>query len=362
VDATTEYHLTTTAGGAVTANVIMNQAVPGQNQAILPVLQLEDSSFVGAVGSFNGVGMNSMVAFDASGNVRWTVPNDSPQMATADGGIIGSSGSTYDANGSATGQLPNLPQFQSWLGNGYNYGPIEKIFSFAPDLALTFAALQGGNASANGAAIQQQWYPALPSCQDTTLVPPISCPGPQESMKSALMGLKSLVADPCLTCGAFVFQPLGSINDQTAFFKFLNHNPGLYDGTRSNMPYNQTCAWGSWNGFQCSIAQSGNKQTVAQTFRSNPGVSAISQMPAKNGLLVFLDPSQICKVYASRSSGIFNQSRLFHEALHGFYGKDDPTIEQAFGLTGLAQTEGSRSITFYIQQNVFGRPQSVCGN
>jgi hypothetical protein len=49
-----------------------------------------------------------MVAFDQSGSVRWSVPNDYPQIATADGGLIGGSGVTYDNNGT-TEQRPGGP-------------------------------------------------------------------------------------------------------------------------------------------------------------------------------------------------------------------------------------------------------------
>jgi hypothetical protein len=49
-----------------------------------------------------------MVAFDASGSTHWIVPNETPQIATADGGVIGQSGITYDQNGSATGMMPIL--------------------------------------------------------------------------------------------------------------------------------------------------------------------------------------------------------------------------------------------------------------
>jgi hypothetical protein len=61
----------------------------------------------------------SMIAFGSSGNIKWSVPNDSPQIATADGGVIGSSGVTYDSQGRATGQIANLP-IQSWTGNSYH--------------------------------------------------------------------------------------------------------------------------------------------------------------------------------------------------------------------------------------------------
>jgi hypothetical protein len=80
-------------------------------------------------------------------------------MATADGSVIASNGgnaTTFDAaTGVATGQLPSFPQFQSWVGNSYNSGPVEQLFAPGPNAAATFAAFQGGNASANGTAIQQ---------------------------------------------------------------------------------------------------------------------------------------------------------------------------------------------------------------
>ena len=42
------------------------------------------------------------IAFDPAGNVRWVVPNETPQIATADGGVIGQSGTTSDQYGNAT--------------------------------------------------------------------------------------------------------------------------------------------------------------------------------------------------------------------------------------------------------------------
>ena len=79
------------------------------------VLQAQDGSFVGTIDYHNGP--SSMIAFDASGSLRWSVPNEQPQIATADGGVIGQSGITYDQNGNATGQIAVATQ--SWRGNQY---------------------------------------------------------------------------------------------------------------------------------------------------------------------------------------------------------------------------------------------------
>jgi hypothetical protein len=104
-----------------------------------------------------------MVDFDASGNVHWSVPGDQPQIATADGGLIGQSGITYDQNGNATGQNASLSGGQSpgWGGNvlGTVYSASGSAVSSqvgpTTNYAATFAALQGGNASYQGTAIQQ---------------------------------------------------------------------------------------------------------------------------------------------------------------------------------------------------------------
>jgi hypothetical protein len=53
------------------------------------------------------------VAFTASGQQLWFGPNDSPQIATSDGGVIGASGTTYDQYGNVTGQLATVA-IQSW--------------------------------------------------------------------------------------------------------------------------------------------------------------------------------------------------------------------------------------------------------
>ncbi len=78
-----------------------------------------------------------MVSFDAGGNTRWIVPNDTPQIATADGGVIGQSGITYDQNGNATGEMASLP-IQSWTGNIYQYGSVDQLAGIPVSLAAGF--------------------------------------------------------------------------------------------------------------------------------------------------------------------------------------------------------------------------------
>jgi hypothetical protein len=132
-------------GMAITTGTSVSQVspaqIPGQVYPTVPVLQAQDGSFVGAV-TAGGNGLQSdMVAFDASGTVRWVAPNMCPQIATADGGVIAQApnadsgcesplsgpGYTFDANGNATGMA--AIGTQSWQGNQYQVGPVDQVFS-----------------------------------------------------------------------------------------------------------------------------------------------------------------------------------------------------------------------------------------
>lgn len=152
-------------GTSVTA--VNPPTVPNQGSHVIPVLQLQDGSFVGVVdvsgipGSPTAISVGcpvcgpiDMVAFDASGNVRWVVPGEQPEIATDDGGLIGESGTTYDQGGNATGQVLSLTQ--SWIGNTYIYtnGPLRRVSNLPAELAAGFASAQGSTLSKNGTAAQ----------------------------------------------------------------------------------------------------------------------------------------------------------------------------------------------------------------
>ena len=94
-------------------------AIPGQSDALIPVFKKKPARLSGQ--RYDSDYSPYMIAFDAGGNVRWTVPNDWPKIATEDGGVIGASGVIYDQNGGATGQISNAPAY-SWFGNSYQVG------------------------------------------------------------------------------------------------------------------------------------------------------------------------------------------------------------------------------------------------
>ena len=132
----TTYYIAAVSGGSLMAQGPTNQLVQ-------PVLQAQDGSFYGT--TYAG-GAGGIIKFDQSGNIQWSVPGDSPKIATADGGVIGASGITYDSNGNATDQI-GLP-IQSWTGNGYTDGPVDQVVFTPTAYATSFAPVNGGNPSA----------------------------------------------------------------------------------------------------------------------------------------------------------------------------------------------------------------------
>jgi hypothetical protein len=127
VPAASTFGLATTSGSSLTSSTMIN--IPGEASPILPVLQLQDGTFAGTVGlgpQPGQVTQTNMIGFDSAGNVTWSVPNDSPQIATNGGGMIGTSGATYDNDGNVTGLVASLP-VQSWSGSSYQLGSVEQI-------------------------------------------------------------------------------------------------------------------------------------------------------------------------------------------------------------------------------------------
>jgi hypothetical protein len=98
----------------------------------------------------------------ASGNVRWSVPNEQPQIATDDNGVIGQSGITYDANGNATGQIgytigqPTIAGNGSpnWAGQIYTTGTSGVQFNYSwIGFGTGFSPVAGANPSGNATSV-----------------------------------------------------------------------------------------------------------------------------------------------------------------------------------------------------------------
>jgi hypothetical protein len=174
----TAYYLATNSGTGITSTKVTS--TPGQAAPVQPLLQRADNSYIGTVGTGPGPGQVTqpyMIAFTPTGNTLWTrATSDTPQIATSDGGVIGASGTTYDQNGNVTGQIASLPT-QSWTGNEYQLGSVEQIAGAITNLAASFWAFSGANASGSGTAAVNYEPPqsALQTIANTNLTAPAAC-------------------------------------------------------------------------------------------------------------------------------------------------------------------------------------------
>ena len=140
--------VTTSGTGVSVVNSSYPDVPPGwEGYGWSPVLQLQDGAFAGTI--YSGSDLR-MVVYDSNNNLRWSVPNDTPKIATADGGVVAQSGIIYDQNGNATGQSP--PYIQSWIRNQYQTTPVAQIayppFGQATPPYWSFAqANQSGNST-----------------------------------------------------------------------------------------------------------------------------------------------------------------------------------------------------------------------
>ncbi len=241
-----------------------------------PVLQAQDGTFIGNAINTDDWSTINLSGFNRDGSVKWTGPTNYQSFyATSDSGGIAESDSgqfvTFDRAGIITGQMATPPTLSWTAAYRTGSGTLDSVAPPAITLADTFAAIRGpissislnflengidpspnGNASGNGAAVQQEWFPQLQSC------PGAQTPCPREAIWDALKSLRSLIGGSCPACVTYVFSnnKLGSDalgSDQFLFSKFLNRQPRLFDGTRSNMPMNKLCGSGFWNQLTCDL-------------------------------------------------------------------------------------------------------------
>jgi hypothetical protein len=337
---------------------------------VTPVLQAQDGSFVGVACRDFGFEQPVMVSFDASGGVRWMVPvgpNETPQIATADGGVIGTSGITYDANGMATGSMGSLPTY-SWLGYAYQDGDVQQVKSNRLYVAASFWPFAGANNSANGAAASQPQFAPLATCTTTP-----GCIGPYEAIYLALADLLRNLQNPAVVAvgsdgtqftlaslaQAKVFGKLGTRPDGTSlysasgFIEYLRRKmPLFYDGLNSQFCNDELTPLSVINP-PCVrfLGVTWLGQTVASYFRAHAtGTDAETATPS-NPLMTFFNPPSILLSSLGRNQA--NEGLLFHEALHGFTGIQDLGILGDLGYDD-ALTTSSCNITKYIQQTVLG--------
>uniref|UniRef100_Q01V11 Cell surface receptor IPT/TIG domain protein n=1 Tax=Solibacter usitatus (strain Ellin6076) TaxID=234267 RepID=Q01V11_SOLUE len=351
-------HMVTTTG--VSVGVASPPDVGGTHlDELIPVLQAEDGSFVGTRAWEDEASEPhfTMVAFDENGNVRWSVPGYEPKIATADGGVIAQAWDedeydftgavvTFDQNGNATGQMASLPTY-SWHGDAYRVGSIDLVVANPLYIALSFWPFQGANASGGSTAAKQPVYASLADCTTSP-----GCIGPREGIYNALDNLISRLGDPLVRdlAQTMVFNKL--VNDTSgnplttaSFLSYLTlKRPHFYDGLKSQFCYAQLTTWST----PCWVPIIGSSITVGDYFKAHPTSDAETGTPS-SPLLTFYGASAI--VYQNLGINLGNEGLIFHEALHGLTGKQDPTIMGLLGYTAVFNT-ASCNITNYIQQRV----------
>ena len=311
-----------------------------------------------------------MVAFTAAGSMLWTVPNDTPQIATQGGGVIGASGTTYDQNGNVTGQIGPLPIY-SWKNNTYQIGSIESFKALLLELESSDATIAGGNFSAPGTYLDPNWYPPLPTCTTAALGHPCS-QGPLagDLVWNAYQDLVTQLSTDKICAGKaldWVFSKFtkGDWNGvpitTDRFLSYIQNNPQFLDGTRSKLPYpDAVCG----EGFRLNCQAAGPKYVLGDFAPYNtlntadtvtpswpvkifwqPTYTPPSSQGADQGFGVGINP---------KNSGvnIYNESILFHESLHGMTGLYDPDMYKI--LPGLSNAASSESISIYIKNYVLG--------
>lgn len=173
VAAASTFAVATTKGTSASTPFSVN--IPRQSTPLYPVLQTQDGSYAGYVGIGPSPGVATqynMVAFNRSGSTIWSVPNDYPQIATEDGGVIGSSGITYDSQGRATGQgaLPGTPSWQGFMYSVAGDPVAERTVPPTNFLNADLMQIAGGNVGGTGTAAIAA-FPFLDDPYSLRLVP-----------------------------------------------------------------------------------------------------------------------------------------------------------------------------------------------
>jgi hypothetical protein len=288
-----------------------------------------------------------MVAFDASGNTRWIVPNETPQIATADGGVIGQSGMTYDQNGNATGMMSLATP--SWAAEAYSLlsGGVADLVLPPPPYASSFGTVAGGNLSENLAFVPfLTWIEGIPifgggrgpKCQLGTDKPGLSGDAltAYTAAKEALLSGKYLTSQAC--SDFFVKEEISNYFGQLTS-AVTNQTP--FDGPQTTISMYQAGLWDHTVKNQPTFPAQWQETAVCASFSPRIVAEAQVQPPATD---VYINSQ--AKVW----SKYLTQSTLLHEALHGLTGLNDPALAEALG-TSVTKTGATTPINEALVKN-----------
>jgi hypothetical protein len=308
------------------------------------VLQAQDGSFIGTTCRYCAPGYGDMVAFDATGNVRWIVPNETPQIATADGGVTGKSGITYDQYGNATGQmfwkLLSMPAY-SWIRQWYSPtgGMTDAINLAIMQWATSYTATAGGNPSSQGTAVGVTVSPGGqpvfglpnrgPGCQlpagGGTKVPLSGAALTQfHAEGSALMLGNYLTSPSCSTF--FTGTPLGANYLDPVSLAVIEQVP--YDAVQSNISMYDAGMSDGKIPLDASVKKNSPVCGDFVAWHNKYGTHRVKGITSAESQISVLPPASgpATDIYintAPSGLALLTQGTILHEALHNLTGLYD---------------------------------------
>lgn len=342
-----QQYMAVTAG--TSATLVNAPTVANQSGPVEPVLQAQDGSFVGT--AWDQTFTPYMLSFDASGNVRWSVANEYPQIATEDGGVIaldGNTGSalTFDQNGSATGRAAlSTP---SWKAQSYVVsGGVADVAQTPPQYASSFEPAVLGNLSENATSVPfLAFVEGLPlfasgggsTCRLSSNKAPLAGTVLQQytSAKQALLAGNYLTSEACST----FFNARG----RASYFTLLTSavtNQVPYDGNQTTISMYTAGLWVVPDENKPTFPSVWKKTAVCQNFTPGIVAEAQTQLPAND---VYINSN------AKVSQKYLTQSTILHEALHGITGMNDSALAEILG-THLTATGASSPINAALVNN-----------
>ncbi len=328
-------HILPTGGGAYTLPIAnAPQLVLGEN------------------GTAFATDFHSLIAFDLnSGQVAWLYDNPISMIAATSGNGLSVQGQDqsglmkifrFDVNGVPTDQGPAPDQLVAadWFGDLYDANGL--LTSTAVDWAASFWVTPLGSPSLNSWASDGPWFPQIPSCQDASLKPPLTCPGPKEAIYAALAALDSVLKNDCSLCKSFVLEKVSI--DQSDFAKYLERGR-FYDGTKSD-----ALRCGALYEPPPIIGCLNDGKRVYRYFEQSEADAAT--LSPSTPMSTFFNPSSIR--LANGGANVVNMAMIFHEALHGR--RTHLTDEDIQKALGCQVQDDTRNITWYLEQFVGSNP------
>jgi hypothetical protein len=323
-----------TEGTSVTQ--VTSPSIPDQATVIVPVLQAQDGTFVGTVQA--GEDFTSyMIAFDAAGNLLWSVEGEEPRIATDDGGVIAQSGTIYDQSGSVTGQIASFAT-PSWSMGAYSPagGGLSAVVQSPVLWATSFQTVASGNPSGNATSVPfVTWLDGLafwaaprgPQCKLGSSQAALGGGALQKynDEKQALINGGYLTSGACSTFfnaptrASYSSQLVSAVNNQVA-----------YDGTFTTISMYAAGLWTAKDTTNILFPAYWQKIPVCAMLQNTSGANranvalAQTQPPATD-------------TYINTKPKIFTkyllQSTILHEALHNLTHLGDTDLELLLGIT-----------------------------